>query len=419
MDLNVVTTTNEPDSMPDLSKPHPDFPFLSRAKLYDAITSMYLDCRNDGEIAAALSEEHGRPISAQAIAGIRLEAAVAAEHQPSEIRRRWIYRYRKMTVNNLVKEFMFMEGMRNFAKGKRELANEIDLLVKNTPPDRICITVNDVLGRNNIGMDLINELQAYAVEDRKMNEAVRPYAEKHLMPQEQALAQVARMLALTHNAERAKDPEKSTALLSEILADSSQSFTQSDVSFLVEYDRLQAEAESASMMGLIARAGDLARPPSVLEQAIEGTAHHFAYPELVQIVDSMRSTPVMSRSDLAQVREYASRHRKDLATLKELGYVRSAPPGMAKMELEMLENVLTLTEQHLSLLDYRTFLTNHEISNALRHKITSNDLKTILDRLNASSTPEEIESLADRLLEGHNFEFPLVRYLARRFTLKT
>ncbi|MEI6808109.1 MAG: hypothetical protein WCN95_05255 [bacterium] len=405
--------------VPELTESHPLFPFWSRSQLYDAVCSMYLDCWSDSEIAASLSTEYNEHISEHDVTIIRTEAAVAAESQPVEVRRRWLYRYSKLTVNNLVKEYMFLEKQHDVAIAKRALADEIDVLARNIPPNRLCVAVNDVIGRSNIGIKLINDLKDYAEEARKIDVIVRPYANAQKLTLNHATDQVAHDLYLQYPQCR-NNPAKACNILANILGCPPHMTTTEDVAFLIEYDRLRGSNESSSTISLISHGADiLNRPSSALEQAVAGAAYHFPYPSLVQIVESMRANPLMGRNDIRQVKEYAIRHRKDLDTLKQLGYQSSITKDAATQELTMLDRIVLLAEQHLSLLDHSTFLTGREIARAAKDKITANDLNTILTRLNAQSTADEIETLARQMLSGHRFEFPVKRYLAARFTLQS
>lgn len=418
MNTDSSATCDEHNVAPDINEPHPLFPSWTRSQLYEIVCNMYLDCWSDSEIATSLSNEYSTLVSAHDITNIRTEAAIAAENQPVEVRRRWLYRYSKLTVNNLVKEYMFLERKRDIAIAKRELADEIDVLARNTLPYRLCVAVNDVLGRSNIDIKLINDLKAYAEEARKIDVLVRPYASAHKLTLNHATDHVAHELSTQYPQYR-NSPDKACANLARILECPQHMTTSDDVAFLIEYDRLRGSDEASSTISLIAHGADiLNRPASALEQVVAGAAYHFSYPSLVQIIDSLRSHPLMARNDILQVREYAIRHGKDLDTLKQLGYQSSLSKEATKQELAILGSICLLAEQHLSLLENSTFLTSREIARAARDKITSGDLQTILDRLNAQTVAAEIETLAGKLLKGHNFEFPVKRYLAIRFALQ-
>jgi len=177
---------------PDLSEPHKKFPSLGRVCLYDRITAMYLDVGDDAEIAISLSDELGYRITPDVVTEVRQEAAMMAESQKPEIRRKWSYRYKNLTVNNVIKEYMFIEGKHNFLKAKREFAEEIETLVQKTPADKLWIAINDALGRNNISLEFVYELLAYGRTARKIEKLVRPYADGKLLTLEEGMMDVHR-----------------------------------------------------------------------------------------------------------------------------------------------------------------------------------------------------------------------------------
>lgn len=403
-----------------LSSPHELFPFWSRAQLYDRVTAMYLDFPDDREIARSLSADLRLELTEATISAIRVEAALAAERQPHAVKRRWIYRYRRLTVNNLVKEFMFMEDKHNFLKAKRELAEEIVALVRQTPPDKLCIAVNDALGRNNIGADLIHKLEAYGHCSRKMRDAAKSYAVLAGLDDESALLRIADKLAVLHATECNRDLGKTALALAKILKTRSNSIDGNDVTFFLEYHNLANEdQESArSFMSRIVSGSDVGIGlQSVLQQVLDGVSHHIPRTGIANLIEIVRSNLVMERSDLEQVRDYAVRHARDLETSRKLQHAARLPDNIEKSTIDELGTLERLVSNHLSLLSSGSFFSKAELTGASRRNISSGDLQAVLDRLNRLETEEEITQLATSLFAGRGFAFPTDRYLDRRFRL--
>lgn len=412
--------TQQVTSAVELAEPHAMFPSWTRTQLYDRITGMYLDCPDDSEIAHHLSSDLKLDLNANIISDIRVEAALAAETQPPAVRRRWIYRYRRLTVNNLAKEFMFLEKKGSFIQAKRDLAHEISTLVQSTPPDKLCIAVNDAMGRNNIGADLIHTLEAYWRTLRKMEDAAGRYADRSGMTMDAALLNIADKLTLLYNSECHKSVKKAATALGEILGQLPGTINEDDAAFFLEYKRFTDDEKSSggTMASKLFHCADfVAGPKSVLQRVLDGAAHHISASELTNLTDALRSNHVMARTDLEQVREYVARYIGDIATLKRLrdgaDQTETAQENMLRA-LKVLERVI---DNHLSLLDQERFLTKKERARANRCGISPNDLRVVLERLNNLPDPDEVEHLANQIFDGKDFDFPIDRYMERRFRL--
>lgn len=411
---------NQPPPLPqDLSRSHPKFPSMSLFELYDHVTRMYLDCWNDADIANALSEQLSRPVDAHVVNGLRTEAAMAAEHQPIDIRRRWIYRYPNITVNNLVKEYMFMEGKAHFLTAKRELAEEIESLVAETPHKRLCIAVNDALGRNNIGIEHIRELQDYAGRIRALEQVVQEYERTRGTPPGQGLAALAKEVALICRERCKNDPAKTAKLLVGILGLGQTAYEARDVELLVEYDRFAGDDGNYSLMVKLLKGADI--PPrlsSALDIVAAGTAKHLSIKSIESLIKTIQSRSIQSFEVLENVRHYAHRHIKDLATLRELGIPRPADADPEATEITTLRMLLKLVDQHLTLLDATRFLENSEVRKAAKRNISQVDLQTLLARFNSMEFEADIRKLAQDVQLNRQFEFPIERYLTTRFSLR-
>jgi hypothetical protein len=404
----------------ELSQPHGKIPSWSRAKVYDTVTNIYLDCWDDTEVARTLSAQLSMEIPSHLVAAIRVEAAAAVENQPSEIRKKWAYRYRKVTVNNLVKEYMFIEGSRNFIEAKRALAKEIETLVKTTSPDQLCIAINDAVGRNNVGLETILQLEAYSHRAAMMDHFADSYAQaKFLSNQSAAIQEIAGTMTRSFNGECRRDYQKAVTVLKQLLGQKSHPFDPADVDYFLEYAKFSGE-DSGTLMARLTKGADIvARPKSAVEQAIDGVAHHMSPDELRQLTETVRSSKLMGRVDLEQIMDYAIRQQKNVETMKKIGWKHKLPEALQEHEHKALEDVKNLVRRHLSLLDCKEFLSEREIAKAERRDISRSGLQVMLDQLNSQSTMKEVERLAEQLFAAKRYDFPLQRYLETRFQMPT
>jgi hypothetical protein len=400
----------------DLSQRHPIFTSFSYFDIYDHVTRMYLDCWNDAEIAHALTEELGHPIEAHSIRTIRIEAAKAAEFQETDVRRRWIYRYSHLSVNNLVKEFMFMEGKLQFLTAKRELSEEIEALVANTPHHRLCIAVNDALGRNNIGIEHISDLLDYARRIRALEKDLALYSESKAMTAQDGLRAFAKEVTVLFNERCQKDPARTAQMLAGIRNNTQTPYLAADIELLVEYDHYSKhEGTHAFLSQQISAADKSPLLSSPLDLVTRGTAKHLSRDALESLIRMLRLHAVQNMEVLGQVRTYAQRHIKDIKTMRELGIHRLAGEASDESVVGILTLLLALVNQHLSLLDATLFFKEADIRKAAKLNITSSDIQTLLMRFNRMEHEGEIRKLADEIQRQRAFAFPVERYLATRF----
>ena len=405
----------------DLSLPHDRFSPWTRRETYDRVAAMYLDCWDDAAIARDLSVELKRDITPELVHDVRVEAASEAQAQPHDTRLRWIYRFRRLTVNNLVTEYMFIEGQQQFLQAKLALAKEIEALVKSTAAASLCIAVNDALGRNNVGMDLLEKLQSYASTARKMDALVRSRPREAGRPPEKAVEDVAAKVASWHDSQAGRDPHKTAAYAGEVLRQPPGRVTAEDVEYLLDCWRLRHDDGSTdvSLADRIARGGDGgASAPSLLEQVLDDGGIHLAYTALRQLAENIRGGAVLKESDLTMVQQYAARHVKDIETRRAVGQRSNVPEAVQKVQLSALQALHHLAAQHLDLLDHKAFFTPQECAQAAQRLIPPADLQAVLDRLNGLTSRDEIKAvIASLSAKVKRFEFPLDRYLEKRFRM--
>lgn len=402
----------------DLSEPHDKLRFCTRANLYDRVTSMYLDCWDDAEIAGALSAESGCDVSPETISGVRVEASVEAEaRQSPEIRRKWIYRYRHLTVNNLVKEYMFLEGKNDFLRAKRELADEIDFLVRTSPADRLLIAVNDALGRNNIGMDLIEKVLAYGRAARKVEAAIGAYEKSKGMTFRGGVVEVARMVSAIHGRASAQGGKGTAAFMATLLGCSEKTFGEEDVEFCLECAKfsLVTNTWAANPLSRIMQGADMNTGQSaLLDQVLAGIAHDLSAPEVMQLVTQVRQAPLLSEGQRDKLRMYAERHISDIEMKDKLA-VSETSFRQRQQELKAVQELIRVLEEHFSLRDAATFFTPQDIANAARRGIIEPHLQAMLAKLNLLRTMDAVVEQITKQELNTKFDFPAQRYIQRRF----
>lgn len=405
----------------DLSRPHRDFPGWDKATLYDVVTRMYLDSWNDKEVAIALSLQYGLRVGAAQAHSIRREAAMAAAAQEShDVKRKWIYRYRNLTLNNLVKEYMFMEGKNDFLKARRELSAEIDMMVKTTPTDRLLIAVNDALGRNNITQKLVHELLVYHKMAIRIEKLVEPFAQNRNINVGDALCELASKID-----EFAKgDPDRSLVYAAKILRVTEKRLTEDDIVFLRDYSRFASGDgnQKQGMMFHIMHGADMmaTRKATPFERLLSKTQTEFTAGEIEQMIERMKNIPVPAPDQIIKFHTLAKTRIAELEESTELVSPDGRSDPVRHRELQAYQTLEQLARGHLSLTDYRQFFTSREIDKAIRHGVPEMELQNTIGTLNRIKDFDGVLRQIRRMSDTQNqlgFAFPADRYCHRRFGL--
>lgn len=411
---------NEPvgATLSDLALPHAKFPFCSRASLYDMVTGMYLDCWDDAEIARSLASEYRCDISQATVNGLRIEASSEAEarHSP-ELKRKWIYRYKHLTVNNLVKEYMFLEGKEDFLRAKRDLADEIDLLVRTSSADRLWIAVNDALGRNNISEDLIQKLLAYGKTARKLEAAISDYEKARSVTFKGGIGEVAAMIAALHGKADGQDARNVARFMAILLACEETAFCVEDVDFCIDYNKqaLLSSAVAGSPAFRVMHGADVVeQEPDVLDQVLSGIAHDLSSSEILKLVELVRKGPLLSKGQGERIKAYAARHVSDDEMRKKLAVIE-ASSRKRQEEMASIQILLTAVDDHLSLREAKTFFSPQEIARAESRGIIEPHLQALLNKLNLLRSMGAVVAQINEQQLQTKFEFPSERYCQRRF----
>jgi len=404
----------------DLSSQHESFPGWDRSALYDLVTKMYLDAWDDGEVAQVLSEGYGIDVTPNQVHTLRREAAIAAEQQGDpQIKRRWIYRYRNLTVNNLVKEYMFMEGKRNFLRAKRELADEIDTMVKNTPANKLVIAVNDALGRNNIGPDLIHSLVVYGRTAQKLERMVQPFSDESGLPVDEHLKEVARKVSSYFGGGGQRDAGKTATYAARLMNLPLGAIVAEDVEFLREYSKFAdaPDATERDLMYQIMHGADMvaSKTATPLERMLDGRRHEFTAGEIEQVIEVLKSSPVLDRPNLERLYGYAMHRLKEL----EEQQGGDADPVWQR-DYHVHKSLEELLVGHFDIIEVRRFYGKKEILQAIKQGCTERSLQATLDTLNRLNNFEQVMQNLTTVLQSQarrSVTFPSDRYCRKRFGL--
>lgn len=227
-----ATEVERAQAMLNLKKPHEAFPFWSCETVYDLVTSMYLETGNPTRVAHELSAARGVLISEQEVQALRKEAASAALHQTDvNVRRKWMWRHRKATVNNLVREYMFLVDTRDFQTAKAELGAEIESLLESVPGNRLLLAINDALGRSDIEWHVVLELVAHHQSGQKLAALAVEEAERRGAAPEVFLKEVAQALAVQERGKRTT-AEQSMAYVAWWMKQEHAGITTDDLAYL-------------------------------------------------------------------------------------------------------------------------------------------------------------------------------------------
>lgn len=418
MSVNPEPAPDVQARMQALQRPHERFPAWRKDQLYDAVTSMYQECYDDEEIARTLARMSCPGITGVMANTLRQEAATMAETLTYDIRKKWIYRFKRPTVNNLVKEYMFLESKKSFIQAKRELADEVERLQENTSPEKLCVAINDAVGRNNIGMELIRELVAYAQAARKIDASVGLLAKSGNQPASFIMEQIARKLKTAFEKDFGKDLSQTLPLLAGLLHQPVQNINEDDAELMLEYIKICDDGVDGIEQPVFKRTKGVdmfLHAKSLTEQVLGGMGRHMNEKELRFILEEIRSAPVLSTKDLETLKAYAKRHLSDLDTLEKLNHFPQNR-DLRQNEVKKLDAMLRLIQRHLSLSDVKAFLSSQELHHAAQLGLDEAATDHIMRNINNLETTKAVEDFARTLQTRTNFIFPVTRYLSARFS---
>lgn len=351
------------------------FPGLNRDEVFDFATAMFLDCEDEAYIAGVMSEQYGCAFTPALVRNVRVEAAVDADKiDDVERRKKWIYRYQSLTLNNLVKEYMFLTRAPSFFEAKIELADELYWLGQKYSRTKLLIAFNDAVGRNNIPDSLVQELLDFRETMLRTRSLVSDYAEAKGEDLMVAFLEVADRVSKAFMTECRRDSVKTAQFACRLLRVEEGSFVPGDAAFFREYAkcaRYPDRSDSNALIHLMEGADTLVGK-SPLNEALSGNMPNMSATDIQDLMREMWVGPVLDAKALQMFRQQAD----DRAGSDDLGR-------------NVFEKFRDMLDGHLALLDPPNFYPPRRLFR-VREGLPEKKLGPLLEALNSMSTSEEV-----------------------------
>lgn len=382
------------------------YPKVDRKELLTRICSMYLDCGDESYIAEALSKHYSVDLNQHMVRSLRMEAAVEADTMDSdEERKKWVYRYRNLTVNNLVKEYMFITRVPNFFEAKIELADELFYLAQKASKNRLWIAVNDALGRNNIPLDMVDELFEFRETFLRLRQVLTPVAKERKTDASLLLLEVADAVADGYKKNFGENSVKAAEFACEAFKLDRGAVTPADVKFLREYSRCMKfpdHTDSKSLVRLIEGA-DPFHKRSLVAEAQAGNLPNLNVGDLWQLIQELKNSIILPIDRLATMDEYVGRRLKS---------------GQVDPVFRELKAVIEL---HMSMADANKLYTMTELLSLRVQGMPVEQIQKVLDTVNPLGTRDEVQHYFRSAIATSEQKKALAglaaRYMRRRFNV--
>jgi hypothetical protein len=336
---------------------------------------MFLDCGDEAYIAKTMSEHYGCEFSPAIIRSVRIEAAVEADKiEDAGQRKKWIYRYHYLTLNNLVKEYMFITRAPSFFEAKIELSDELFWLGQKYSRTKLLIAFNDAVGRNNIPDSLVQELLDFRETMLRTRELLSGYAEAKGEDLMDAFLEVSDRVTNAFLTECRRDNVRAAQFACRLLRVEEGSFVPSDVPFFREYSkcaRYPERSDANALMHLMEGADTLVGK-SLLNEALSGNMPNMSASDVQDLMREMWVEPVFGTETLRRFREQAAE--------------RAASDDPGRKTFEKLRDML---DGHLALLDPPNFYPARRLFRR-REGVSEKELVVLLEDLNSLGTFEEV-----------------------------
>ena len=135
-------------------------------------------------------------------------------------------------MNNLVREYIFLAGEKDFRKAKREFGAEIEFFLKTVPADNLLLAVNDALGRSDIEWHVILELAAYHQAATQLEVMAEEPAQRRGISVDAYLREVAHALTTQDHSPVRHSEEESTAYVARWMNQPPTVITSDDLNYL-------------------------------------------------------------------------------------------------------------------------------------------------------------------------------------------
>lgn len=367
----------------------------------DLTVALFLDCGEEAITAGLVSDRYNITLKAADVHAIRVDAAMAASAlKPSDARKRWTYRFCELTLDNLIKEYMFITRVPTFMEAKIDLADEVFWLSEKSNKSRLCIAFNDALGRNNLTMALLDELLAFREGLLRVKAMVSRASDGSGSPL--FLLDVAEQTA-AHASQPGANPSESAAFLGWLLGIKEGEATYADVRFLCQYHEGANLPDLTDPDGFqrLFEAADTRRERLVQREATDGNLANLTRDELQQLFDLLRTRPLLGKAPLAGMLSVVARK-----------FARDRSD-------ELLHKLNNLLEGQVMVSDVENLYTRPERFKMGLRGLPAENVAALLNKANALTVREEIRAVfrnaaVNEATTGMLAELT-TRYMSKRF----
>ena len=367
---------------------------------------MFLDNADETRMAEALSDHYNVTLTSGIVRDIRVEAARNADTiEAPEKRKKWVFRYRYLTLNNLVKEYLFITGLPGFFEAKIELADEFFWLEKKHSKKRLWIAVNDALGRNNVPVELVDELLEFREDFLRIKQLFASHAKAQSINVMTLILDLSKKVADAYRKKCQENSVKTAHHMCHLLEMEPGTLTPSDIEFFLEYFRCSKFLSSSDDTGTLTRlveGADVLGKRSVLNEAVGGNIANFNLDDIQKLIQEMRLSPVLESRHLEKLHDYASSQRQE--------------SGAAA---ETFKTLKTLAKAHLALKDINKFYSQVEFLKLRVKRIPLSELQKVLEELNALKKVDEVRSWLGMVIASSPYKEIMTsfadKYCTKRF----
>lgn len=322
-----------------------------RIELYDRVTSMFTDCGDDEYIAAVLSQQFDTQVSSHEVSQIRYEAAQEADSQGTpELLRKWAFRYQYLTMNNVIREYMFISRSPGFMQAKTEIADELFWLQKKHSRAKLWLALNEALGRNNVPPNIVDELIEFREVAVKIKGIINKAAKARGADPTKFLQEVGPQIADAYQGECNKNRVTAATVACRILGVDLGTILPPDIDYFREYAKSLILDEKRKMGGLsrLVQTTDTFQGRRMMNEVLRGNLTLMGTTELKELAQEIENNPLFSLDQVKKLQEDVKRESKrhHRAGLRRLGKVlhmyedlwdaRKLFPPLERLEMRIL-----------------------------------------------------------------------------------
>ena len=380
---------------------------MRKEQVFDLVTAQFLELRDDETVARILTEQHKFNVTVNIVRSIRYDAAAAADNEESrDIRKKWAFRYQNATVNNVIKEYMFLAKLSSFLEAKMELGDELFWLQKKYSREEILNAVCEVVGRKDIPVEMIDELVKFREATMRIKKLLKHYSENQQpgMNVARLLLEVAEKIVEAYSSKCERNTVKTAEFACEMLKLEPGSVTPADIDFLKEFMRSAhpPERSEKDSMSLMLDGADSLKSHGILDEVLRGNFENISPADARQLLHELCNNPVVRPEQLKGLNNYVSQQ------------VRRRAPGR-----KLLRNLKDRIEKHMRLSDVRNLLSLGMRIRLSLSGVRREQLQKELEVLNSLSSYEEALSYLHGMIRKSPYHWDIRRlagrYCTRRF----